>query len=121
MDVVGLYPSLQKAQIKVILMILLLSTEVKVAEVDWREVAVYLACTHGQEELDGAGLQDVVPRWRHRPQGGGNRPGITSKRAMQGPEGDQDDGEEARRRTRAGGDGATSVDVMERLYEITIT
>ena len=56
-NVVGLYPRLQKAQIKEILM----RTEVKVAEVDWREVAVYLACTHGQEELDGTGLQDV---WR---------------------------------------------------------
>ena len=79
MDVVGLYPSLQKAKIREILMVMLMKTDVRVAEVNWREVAVYLACTHGQQEVDDAGLQDVVPRWRYRPQGGGNRPGITSK------------------------------------------
>ena len=50
--------------------------------IDRNEVEVYLACAHGQEEIDQEGLSMVVPSWRYRPQGGGNRPGMTSKRAM---------------------------------------
>ena len=57
-------------------------SEVQVADVDWQEVGVYLASTHTQQEIDHEGLGEVVARWRYRPQGGGNRPGITSKRAM---------------------------------------
>ena len=103
MDVVGLYPALEKAKVKEIMRTMLQRTEVKVAEVNWSEVAVYLACTHSQEDINLEGLQEVVPRWRHRPQGGGNRPGITSKRAMQGPDDKEDDGEgtTARGRRRA--------------------
>ena len=92
MDVVGLYPALEKAKVKEILKTMLMRTEVKVAEVNWKEVAVYIACTHGQEEIDLEGLQEVVPRWRYRPQGGGNRPGITSKRAF-----DEEEKEDRRR------------------------
>ena len=54
-------------------------------QVDWRELGVYLATTHSQEELEDRGLAELVPRWRHRPQGGGNRPGITGNRALHGP------------------------------------
>ena len=100
MDVVGLYPALEKSKVKEILRTMLLRTDVKVAEVDWKEVAVYIACTHGQEEIDLEGLQEVVPRWRHRPQGGGNRPGITSKRAMQGPEDEEDEVEGTSKRRK---------------------
>ena len=93
MDVVGLYPALEKAKVKEILRTMLMRTEVKVAEVNWKEVAVYLASTHSQVEIDAEGLQEVVPRWRYRPEGGGNRPGVTSKRAMQGPNDDEEEGE----------------------------
>ena len=50
------YPALEKAEVKKILKVMLTRTEVRVAEVDWKEVAVYLACTHGQEEIDLKGL-----------------------------------------------------------------
>ena len=94
MDVVGLYPALEKGKVKEILKVMLLRTEVKVAQVNWKEVGVYLACAHRQEEIDQEGLEEVVPRWRYRPQGGGNRPGITSKRAMMGAgEEEEDDGD----------------------------
>ena len=56
MDMVGLYPALEKAEVKKILKVMLTRTEVRVAEVDWKEVAVYLACTHGKEEIDLKGL-----------------------------------------------------------------
>ena len=82
MDVVGLYPALEKEQVRFVLKEMLLRTQVKVAGINWSEVGVYLACAHGQEEIDQEGLSEVVPRWRYRPQGGGNRPGMTSKRAM---------------------------------------
>ena len=55
-----------------ILKIMLLRSEVTVAGIDWEEVGIYLASTHKQKDLDEAGLGEVVPRWRYRPQGGGN-------------------------------------------------
>ena len=94
MDVVGLYPALEKEKVKEILKVMLLRTEVKVAQINWKEVGVYLACAHSQEEINHEGLEEVVPRWRYRPQGGGNRPGITSKRAMMGAgEEEEEDGD----------------------------
>ena len=54
-----------------------------------------MACTNSQEELDREGLTEVVPRWRYRPQGGGNRPGITSKRALLGKRGGEEEEEES--------------------------
>ena len=36
-------------------------------------------------------LEEVLPRWRYRPQGGGNRPGVTSKRAMMGASEEEDE------------------------------
>ena len=59
MDVVGLYPALEKAKVKEILRTMLMKTEVKVAEVNWKEVAVYLACAHSQEEINAGGCR----RW----------------------------------------------------------
>ena len=50
-------------------------------------------------------LEEVLPRWRYRPQGGGNRPGVTSKRAMMGASEEEDeegDGGGGRRRRGAG-------------------
>ena len=70
---------------------MLLNTDVKVVGINWKEVGVYLACTHSQEEIDKEGLAAVIPRWKFRPQGGGNRPGITSKRAMMGADDDEED------------------------------
>ena len=99
---VGLYPALVKEWIRKILMIMFLRTEVKVKQVDWKEVGVYLAMTHSQQELDQEGLGEVVPRWRYRPQGGGNRPGITSSRAQLGKVVVEE--EESRRRKRRRGD-----------------
>ena len=64
--------------------IMIMKTEVVVEQVDWEEVGVYLATTYSQKEIDDRGLSNVVPRWQHRPQGGGNRPGITGIRAIQG-------------------------------------
>ena len=40
MDVVGLYPALQKDWVKKILMIMMMKTEVKVAGVDWKELGM---------------------------------------------------------------------------------
>ena len=69
MDVVGLYPALEKGKVREILKVMILRTEVKVAQINWKEVGVYLACTHSQEEVELKGLEAVVPRWRYRPQG----------------------------------------------------
>ena len=63
---------------------MIMKTDVVVEQVDWEEVGVYIATTHSQQEIDDKGLSNVIPRWRHRPQGGGNRPGITGTRALQG-------------------------------------
>ena len=84
MDVAGLYPALTNTWVRKILKTTLMRTEVTVAGIDWQVVGVYLASTHTQQELDEAGLGEVVPRWCYRPQGGGNRPGITSDRALHG-------------------------------------
>ena len=46
------------------------------------EVALYLACSMSQEEIDDEGLTDVVHRRRHK---NGRRPGLTSKSVMAGP------------------------------------
>ena len=80
----SLYPSLTKEWVQKILNIMIMKTEVVVEQVNWEELGVYLATTHSQREIDERGLGNVVPRWRHRPQGGGNRPGITGTRAIQG-------------------------------------
>ena len=118
MDVVGLYPALEKGKVKTILKEMLLRTKVKVAQINWKEVGVYLACAHSQEEIDHEGLEEVVPRWRYRPQGGGNRPGITSKRAMMGAgeeEEEEDDGDGGGGRRRRGAGAASSWLPPERL------
>ena len=84
LDIKSLYPSLTKEWVERILTTMIMRTEVTVEQVNWQELGVYLATTYSQEEIDEKGLSDVVPRWRHRPQGGGNRPGITGTRAIQG-------------------------------------
>ena len=93
LDIKSLYPSLTREWVKKILTIMIMRTEVVVDEVDWVELGVYLATTHSQQEIDQKGLSEVVPRWRHRPQGGGNRPGITGTRAIQGRR-EEEEGEE---------------------------
>ena len=35
-------------------------------------------------------LEEVLPRWRYRAQGGGHRPGVTSKRALMGASEEED-------------------------------
>ena len=84
LDIKSLYPSLTKEWVEKVLTIMIMKTEVVVEQVDWEEVGVYIATTHSQQEIDDKGLSNVIPRWRHRPQGGGNRPGITGTRALQG-------------------------------------
>ena len=84
LDIKSLYPSLTKEWVRKILSTMIMRTEVVVDQVDWQEVGVYLATTHSQQEIDQMNLSEVVPRWRHRPQGGGNRPGITGNRALLG-------------------------------------
>ena len=46
---------------------------------DWRELALYIALTHKQEEIDIAGLSNVIHKRKHK---GGPRPGITTLRAF---------------------------------------
>ena len=84
LDIKSLYPSLTKEWVERILSVMIMRTEVVVEQVNWEELGVYLATTYSQQEIDEKGLGNVVPRWRHRPQGGGNRPGITGNRANQG-------------------------------------
>ena len=91
LDIKSLYPSLTKEWVEKILSTMIMKTEVMVEEIDWAELGVYLATTHTQQELDDKGLSRVVPRWRHRPQGGGNRPGITGSRAVQGKKDDEEE------------------------------
>ena len=81
MDVKALYPSLVKEWVKRILMEMLLETEVKVAGINWRELALYLANTHEQEEIDQQGLTSVVHTRRNS---GNKRPGVTSARTLRG-------------------------------------
>ena len=91
LDIKSLFPSLTKEWVEKILTIMIMKTEVVVEQVDWEEVGVYLATTYSQQEIDDRGLSNVVPRWRHRPQGGGNRPGITGTRAIQGRKEDEEE------------------------------
>mgnify|MGYP001798858403 FL=1 len=49
---------------------------------DWNELALYIAMTHKQEEINEAGLEDLVHKRRHAT---GRRPGITTIRAFSLP------------------------------------
>ena len=57
-------------------------------EVDTVEVALFLACSMTQQEIDEEGLKDVVHRRRFR---AGARPGLTCKAVTAGPAGRQAD------------------------------
>ena len=95
LDIKSLYPSLTKEWVEKVLTIMIMKTEVVVEQVNWAELGVYLATTYSQQELDEKGLSRVVPRWRHRPQGGGNRPGITGTRAIQGKKEEEEEEEQS--------------------------
>ena len=71
-----------KDLLKRILTLTITKSDVMVVVVNLRDSGVSLAATHSQEELASLELQDVVPRRRHRPKGGGNRPGITGTSAL---------------------------------------
>ena len=51
-------------------------------KMDVSEVALYLACSMTQEEIDREGLTEVVHRRKHKK---GSRPGLTSQAVMGGP------------------------------------
>ena len=57
-------------------------------EVDSTEVALFLACSMSQQEIDSEGLKDVVHRRRFK---AGARPGLTCKAVTAGPAGRQAD------------------------------
>ena len=57
-------------------------------EVNTAEVALYLASSMSQAEVDAEGLTDVVHKRRHKK---GSRPGLTSKSVTGGPAGRQKD------------------------------
>ena len=59
--------SSREEKVKAILKEMLLRTNVKVTRIDWNEVGVYLACAHGEEEIDQEGLFMAVPSCRYRP------------------------------------------------------
>ena len=71
-----------KDLLKRILTLTITKSDVMVVDVNLRDSGVSLAAAHSQEELASLELQEVVPRRRHRPKGGGNRPGITGTRAF---------------------------------------
>ena len=76
------FKRLTKDVLKRILTLMITKSDVMVVDVNLRDFGVYLAATHSQEELASLELQEVVPRRRHLPKGGGNRPGITGTRAF---------------------------------------
>ena len=60
MDCKALYPSLSREWVKRILFEMIENTKVKVEVENWNELALYIALTHKQEEIDEAGLGDMV-------------------------------------------------------------
>ena len=79
MDVKALYPSLSREWVKKILFQMMQETRVKIVVKSWNELALYIALTHKQEEINEAGLEDVVHKRRYE---AGPRPGITTMRAF---------------------------------------
>ena len=79
MDCKAFYPSLSREWVKKIILQTMEETNVIIKVDDWRELALYIALTHKQEEIDIAGWSNVIHKRRHK---GGPRPGITTPRAF---------------------------------------
>lgn len=63
-------------------------TKVKVEIESWIELALYIELTHKQEEIDEAGLGEMVHKSRFE---AGPRPGITTTRAFSMPPEDDEE------------------------------
>ena len=74
-DVKALYPSLDAVTTAKICGDLVARSGVKVKGFKPEDAALYIAATHTQEEIDEAGLTNLIPKRRHHK---GARPGVTS-------------------------------------------
>ena len=82
MDVDKFYPNMDIDQTAEEAKLEIIESSVEVKGVNTEEVALYLACSMSQEEIDQEGLTDVVHRRRSNK---GSRPGLTCKAITGGP------------------------------------
>ena len=84
----NLYPSLDIEVAAEEVKLEVMESEAEVEGVEYKEAALFLACTMSQKEIDSEGLIHVVHRRRKKK---GTRPGITCKAVTEGPAGRQKD------------------------------
>ena len=77
-DVKALFPSLDCKEVAKEVMKELLETEMKIDEVDWKELATYLAMNLDQKQVDALPVRRLIPVRRYSR---GPRPGCTGKDA----------------------------------------
>ena len=82
LDCKALYPSLSREWVKKIILQTMDETKVTIEIENWKELALYIALTHKQEEIDKPGLSNVIYKRKHE---AGQRPGITTSRAFSLP------------------------------------
>ena len=89
-DVISLFPSLDTKEMADVVMKELLKTSMTFQEIDWKELATYVALNLDPGEIRKAGLERVCPlrKFNHGP-----RPGITTKEARKRKNKEEEDPE----------------------------